>query len=312
MNEGISWKVVEADGGDEWRADLFDCFAEPYLKKGDWSQPRLEGLENDLNYEGPVAEASGKSTSLKEELDESLAKVASFETIVEELKQKFSNVENKASQALSDNKLLVETNLQLKLRVDELQELLNSATSDKEATAQIEIITKLQLEEKQWLSTEVKLTEGRCLRQMRELVHGANGGLLAMVTIIIGVGTMVTDRMPIMNASLSSFAGGALASAIGELLRAYSIRVTMKSLRKIHLPRDEEEMVNLSRARRPPASVADRLPCPCNLKDLCLGGTLALEIENLAHIKSIILRNNTFSGFIPEEIRELKELEVLE
>ncbi|PKI58847.1 hypothetical protein CRG98_020746 [Punica granatum] len=49
-----------------------------------------------------------------------------------------------------------------------------------------------------------------------------------------------------------------------------------------------------------------------NLKDLCLGGTLALEIENLAHIKSIILRNNTFSGFIPEEIRELKELEVLE
>ncbi|PKI39535.1 hypothetical protein CRG98_040005 [Punica granatum] len=43
-----------------------------------------------------------------------------------------------------------------------------------------------------------------------------------------------------------------------------------------------------------------------------LSGTLAPEIGNLAHIKSIILRNNTFSGFIPEGIGELKELEVLD
>ncbi|KAJ6726880.1 PROTEIN MALE DISCOVERER 2 [Salix purpurea] len=49
-----------------------------------------------------------------------------------------------------------------------------------------------------------------------------------------------------------------------------------------------------------------------NLKDLCLEGTLAPEITNLVHIKSIILRNNSFSGIIPERIGELKELEVLD
>ncbi|KAI6676163.1 hypothetical protein NL676_036959 [Syzygium grande] len=49
-----------------------------------------------------------------------------------------------------------------------------------------------------------------------------------------------------------------------------------------------------------------------NLRDLCLGGTLAPEIGNLVHIRAIILRNNTFSGVIPEEIGELKELEVLD
>ncbi|XP_050370870.1 inactive receptor-like serine/threonine-protein kinase At2g40270 [Argentina anserina] len=49
-----------------------------------------------------------------------------------------------------------------------------------------------------------------------------------------------------------------------------------------------------------------------NLKDLCLGGTLAPDIGKLAHIKSIILRNNSFSGKIPEEIGDLMELEVLD
>ncbi|KAJ6909837.1 inactive receptor-like serine/threonine-protein kinase [Populus alba x Populus x berolinensis] len=49
-----------------------------------------------------------------------------------------------------------------------------------------------------------------------------------------------------------------------------------------------------------------------NLKHLCLEGTLAPEITNLVHIKSIILRNNSFSGIIPEGIGELKELEVLD
>ncbi|KAJ4970191.1 hypothetical protein NE237_003290 [Protea cynaroides] len=49
-----------------------------------------------------------------------------------------------------------------------------------------------------------------------------------------------------------------------------------------------------------------------NLKDLCLGGTLAPELGNLIHIKSIILRNNAFYGVIPKEIGKLKELEVLD
>ncbi|KAK8552904.1 hypothetical protein V6N13_055682 [Hibiscus sabdariffa] len=49
-----------------------------------------------------------------------------------------------------------------------------------------------------------------------------------------------------------------------------------------------------------------------NLTDLYLEGTLAPELGNLAHIKSINLRNNRFTGKIPEGIGELKELEVLD
>ncbi|GLT78916.1 hypothetical protein SLA2020_504340 [Shorea laevis] len=49
-----------------------------------------------------------------------------------------------------------------------------------------------------------------------------------------------------------------------------------------------------------------------NLKDLCLEGTLVPELGNLIHIKSIILRNNSFVGTIPEGVGALKELEVLD
>ncbi|KDP44721.1 hypothetical protein JCGZ_01221 [Jatropha curcas] len=49
-----------------------------------------------------------------------------------------------------------------------------------------------------------------------------------------------------------------------------------------------------------------------NFKDLCLGGTLAPDLRNLIHIKSIVLRNNSFTGIIPEGLGELKELEVLD
>ncbi|XP_022146863.1 probable inactive receptor-like protein kinase At3g56050 [Momordica charantia] len=49
-----------------------------------------------------------------------------------------------------------------------------------------------------------------------------------------------------------------------------------------------------------------------NLKDLCLEGTLAPELKNLVHLKSIILRNNSFTGTIPEGIGGLEELEVLD
>ncbi|KAG7035349.1 Protein MALE DISCOVERER 1 [Cucurbita argyrosperma subsp. argyrosperma] len=49
-----------------------------------------------------------------------------------------------------------------------------------------------------------------------------------------------------------------------------------------------------------------------DLRDLCLGGTLAPEMGKLPHIKSIILRNNSFHGGVPEEIGGLLELEVLD
>ncbi|KAK7328589.1 hypothetical protein VNO77_22701 [Canavalia gladiata] len=49
-----------------------------------------------------------------------------------------------------------------------------------------------------------------------------------------------------------------------------------------------------------------------NLKDLCLGGTLAPEIVNLVHIKSIVLWNNSFSLTISERFVDLKDLEVLD
>ncbi|KAG6433294.1 hypothetical protein SASPL_104902 [Salvia splendens] len=49
-----------------------------------------------------------------------------------------------------------------------------------------------------------------------------------------------------------------------------------------------------------------------NLKDLCLRGTLSPQIGTLIHLKSLILRNNLFSGVIPEEITYIKGLEVLD
>ncbi|KAA3489497.1 inactive receptor-like serine/threonine-protein kinase [Gossypium australe] len=49
-----------------------------------------------------------------------------------------------------------------------------------------------------------------------------------------------------------------------------------------------------------------------NLKDLCLVGSLGPEVGKLVYLKSIILRNNSFSGSIPKEVGELKELEVLD
>ncbi|XP_075500098.1 inactive receptor-like serine/threonine-protein kinase At2g40270 isoform X1 [Primulina tabacum] len=49
-----------------------------------------------------------------------------------------------------------------------------------------------------------------------------------------------------------------------------------------------------------------------NLKDLCLNGTLAPDIGNLVHVKSIILRNNSFFGVIPKELASLKRLEFLD
>ncbi|GLT80737.1 hypothetical protein SLA2020_521610 [Shorea laevis] len=49
-----------------------------------------------------------------------------------------------------------------------------------------------------------------------------------------------------------------------------------------------------------------------NLKDLCLVGTLTPEIGKLNYLKSIILRNNSFSGNVPKEIGQLKDLEVLD
>lgn len=57
---------------------------------------------------------------------------------------------------------------------------------------------------------------------------------------------------------------------------------------------------------------SDRNVVVLNLKDLCLEGTLAPELVNLVHIKSIILRNNSFYGTIPEEIVDLKQLEILD
>lgn len=48
------------------------------------------------------------------------------------------------------------------------------------------------------------------------------------------------------------------------------------------------------------------------LKDLCLEGTLGPELGSLIHVKSIVLRNNSFLGIIPKEIKELDNLEVLD
>ncbi|KAL4340639.1 hypothetical protein GQ457_08G015320 [Hibiscus cannabinus] len=98
---------------------------------------KLKSLEDQIKvYEEQVAQAAGQSASLKEELDQSLVKLASLEGTNEQLRKDILEVENKALQSSSENELLAQTNIQLKSRVDELQELLNSSVSEKEVTAQ--------------------------------------------------------------------------------------------------------------------------------------------------------------------------------
>ncbi|ONK62598.1 uncharacterized protein A4U43_C07F5770 [Asparagus officinalis] len=49
-----------------------------------------------------------------------------------------------------------------------------------------------------------------------------------------------------------------------------------------------------------------------NLGGLHLKGKLTPELGKLIHMKSLILRNNSFSGVIPRELEELRKLEVLD
>ncbi|KAK4351306.1 hypothetical protein RND71_030619 [Anisodus tanguticus] len=49
-----------------------------------------------------------------------------------------------------------------------------------------------------------------------------------------------------------------------------------------------------------------------DLKDLHLCGTLAPDLARLVHLRIIILRNNSFSGVIPDGIEKLQKLEILD
>jgi chromosome segregation ATPase len=109
---------------------------------------KLNILEDQIKvYEEQVAAAAEKYASLKEELDNSLTKLASSESTNDELQKQILEAENKASQSFSENELLVGTNVQLKSKIDELQELLNSALSEKEAATGELVSHKSTIEE---------------------------------------------------------------------------------------------------------------------------------------------------------------------
>ncbi|XWS36804.1 hypothetical protein CRYUN_Cryun20dG0117200 [Craigia yunnanensis] len=98
---------------------------------------KLKLFEDQMKvYEEQVAQAAGQSASLKEELNQSLMKLAPLESTNEQLRKEIFEVDNKVLQSSSENELLVQSNIQLKSRLDGLQELLNSAVSEKEITAQ--------------------------------------------------------------------------------------------------------------------------------------------------------------------------------
>jgi chromosome segregation ATPase len=98
---------------------------------------KLNTLEDQVKtYEELIAETTGRSALVKEELDLCVLKMATLETSNEELKSQIVEAETKVSNSFSENELLVETNNQLKSKIDELQDLLNSAISEKEATSQ--------------------------------------------------------------------------------------------------------------------------------------------------------------------------------
>ncbi|KAJ7959692.1 Myosin-11 isoform X1 [Quillaja saponaria] len=93
-------------------------------------------LEKLKNLEEQMGAAAEKSALFKEELDQSLRKMASLEVTNENLSNQMLEAENKSLKSYSENELLVETNFQLQNKVVELQELLDSALSVKEATAE--------------------------------------------------------------------------------------------------------------------------------------------------------------------------------
>ncbi|KAF8412706.1 hypothetical protein HHK36_000674 [Tetracentron sinense] len=98
---------------------------------------KLKILEDHVKiYEEQATEASEQSASLKSELHQSSMKLVAVESIIDELKTKVLEAEDKAAVSFSENELLAETNLQLKSTVNELQELLSSACAEKEATSQ--------------------------------------------------------------------------------------------------------------------------------------------------------------------------------
>jgi chromosome segregation ATPase len=129
-------------------------------------------------YEEQVGAAVGKSASSKEELDETLLKLASLESINEELRGQILIAGNKASQSFSENELLVETNIQLKSKIDELQELLNYALSEEEDTSQQLVSDKntgAELTDQHSRASELQSAAQDCIaqaeRQLQEGIH---------------------------------------------------------------------------------------------------------------------------------------------
>lgn len=96
----------------------------------------------------------------------------------------------------------------------------------------------------------------------------------------------------------------------GEALLRIKDRLDSDPLRSLVRWRDDDDVVN--------PCLWDGVECSngfvvsLNLKDFGLVGTLAPEIGKLIHVKSIILRNNSLYGSVPDEIVKLEKLEVLD
>ncbi|XP_060190875.1 uncharacterized protein LOC132620199 [Lycium barbarum] len=98
---------------------------------------KLKALEDQLkSYEGQIGKPAESFSAVKEELDQVLVKLASSETVNEDLKKKILEAEDKAAHVLSENQQLMDTNMLLKNRVSDLEELLNSAHAEKDASVQ--------------------------------------------------------------------------------------------------------------------------------------------------------------------------------
>ncbi|XP_019454298.1 PREDICTED: myosin-9-like [Lupinus angustifolius] len=133
-------------------------------------------LEKIKILEEQVVEAAKQSKSLKNDFEESTSKLASLESNKEDLRRQIIEAENKSSQYLSENELLIGTNSQLKTKIDELQKLLNSALSEKESTLQQLVYHKntlVELNDLQSKSAETHAANEAHLVEVESQLHKA-------------------------------------------------------------------------------------------------------------------------------------------
>ncbi|XP_027911837.1 putative leucine-rich repeat-containing protein DDB_G0290503 [Vigna unguiculata] len=130
-------------------------------------------LEKVKILEELITRGGEQSTSLNNQLEESLSKLSSLESENEVLKRQVLEAESKSAQSVSENELLVGLNIELKTKIGELEESLNRELSEKDAATQELVAHRnsiAQLNDLQSKSTQIQsANESRILEVESQL-----------------------------------------------------------------------------------------------------------------------------------------------